>query len=206
MRKTMERGDHPETNTFDLLDAKGSQIYQSMIGALQWMATIRQLDITTAVMTMSGFRVATCTVHLERAKQLYGYLSKMRHLAIYVHTNEPDYSDLPEMEHDWSQSVYGEISELIPQEPLGKIDALTYYVDTNLMHDTISGRSVTVILHMINNTPLDKYSKNKATVERASYLDTALIRFDNAIYSSYNYSLGQKTKHIDMKRHFLKNL
>jgi hypothetical protein len=82
-------------------------MYPSMIGALQWMVTIGQLDITTAVMTMSGFRVAPCTGHLERAK--YRYLSKMRHSAMYVRTDEPDYSDLPEMEHDWSRSVYGEI-------------------------------------------------------------------------------------------------
>jgi hypothetical protein len=58
-------------------------------------------------MTMSGFRVAPCTGYLERVKQIYGYLSKMRHLAICVRTDKPDYSDLPEMEHEWSRSVYG---------------------------------------------------------------------------------------------------
>jgi hypothetical protein len=70
----------------------------------------------------------------------------MRHSAISVHTNEPDYSDSPEMEHDWSRSVYGDIQELIPQDapnPLGKMVNLTHFVDANLMHDTINGRSVT---------------------------------------------------------------
>jgi hypothetical protein len=68
----------------------------------------------------------------------------MRCLAIHVGTNEPDYSNLPEMEHDWSKLVYGEISELIPQvkpDPLGKMVTLTHYEDANLMHDSISGRS-----------------------------------------------------------------
>jgi hypothetical protein len=46
---------------------------------------------------------------------------------------------------------------------------LTHYVDANLMHDTISRRSVTSILHMINNTPLDWYSKKQATVVTATY-------------------------------------
>lgn len=32
--------------------------YQSMIGALQWIETIGRFDITTALMTMSGFRDA----------------------------------------------------------------------------------------------------------------------------------------------------
>jgi hypothetical protein len=123
-------------------------------------------------MTMSGFRVAPRNGHLERVKQIYGYLSKMRHSAIRFRTNEPDYSNLPEVEHDWSRLVYGEISELIPQyapDPLSKTVTLTHYVDTSLMHDTISGRSVTGILHMINKTPLDWYSKKQAAVETATY-------------------------------------
>jgi hypothetical protein len=168
----LEKGDHPEIDTSELLDEKGIQLYQSMIGALQWMVTIGRLDITTAVMTMSGFRIAPRVGHLERLKRIYGYLSKMRHAAIRVRTDEPDYSDLPDMEHDWKRSVYGEITELLPQDapkPLGKPVTLTHYVDANLMHDTVSGRSVTGILHMINKTPLDWYSKKQATVETATY-------------------------------------
>ena len=168
----LEKGDHPETDTSELLDTKGIQMYQSMIGALQWMVTIGRLDITTAVMTMSGFRVAPRKGHLERVKRIYGYLAKMRRSAIRVRTDEPDYSDLPDMEHDWSRSVYGEIKELIPQDapdPLGKYVTLTHYVDANLMHDIATGRSVTGILHMINKTPLDWYSKKQATVETATY-------------------------------------
>jgi hypothetical protein len=46
---------------------------------------------------------------------------------------------------------------------------LTYYVDANLMHDIITGRTVTSILHMINNMPIDWYSKKQATVETAMY-------------------------------------
>jgi len=39
------------------LDAMASD-YQSLIGALQWTLSLRRIDITTAVMAMSGFRVA----------------------------------------------------------------------------------------------------------------------------------------------------
>jgi len=37
------------------------------------------------------------------------------------------------------------------------------------MHDLATGRSVTGILHLINQTPLDWYSKKQATVETATY-------------------------------------
>jgi hypothetical protein len=64
----LEMGDHSETDSSNLLDAKVIQTYQSMIGALQWMVTIKHPNIITAVMTMLGFRVAPCTGHLERVK------------------------------------------------------------------------------------------------------------------------------------------
>ena len=120
----LEKGDHPEVDTSEFLDAKGIQQYQSMIGALQWMVTIGRFDILTAVMTMSSSRAAPRKGHLERLKRIYGYLSKMRHAAIRIRTEEPDYSDLPDLEHDWARSVYGEVKELIPHdapEPLGKL-------------------------------------------------------------------------------------
>ena len=168
----LEKGDHPELDTSEFLDPKGIQTYQSMIGALQWMVTIGRLDIITAVMTMSSFRAAPRVGHLERLKRLYGYLSKMRHAVIRIRTEEPDYSDLPDLEHDWSRSVYGEITEIIPHdapEPLGNYVTTTHYVDANLMHDILTGRSVTAMLHLVNKTPLDWYSKKQATVETATY-------------------------------------
>ena len=75
--------------------------------------------------------------------------------------------------YDWSKSVYGELEEMKPMdapEPLGQFVALTHYVNANLMHDVITGRSVTGILHhLLNKTPLDWYSKKQATVETATY-------------------------------------
>jgi hypothetical protein len=168
----LEKGDHPEVDTSELLDAKGIQMYQSMIGALQWMVTIGRFDIITAVMTMSSFRAAPRKGHLDRLKRIYGYLAKMRHAGIRIRTEEPDYSDLPDLEHDWSKSVYGEITEILPHdapEPLGKYVTLTHFVDANLMHDIVTGRSVTGILHLVNKTPMDWYSKKQATVETATY-------------------------------------
>ncbi len=45
----------------------------------------------------------------------------------------------------------------------------TPYVNANLYHDMLTGRSVTGILHLLNQTPIDWYSKKMATVETATY-------------------------------------
>jgi hypothetical protein len=159
-------------DTSELLNDEGVRNYQSLIGALQWAISIGRFDVATAVMTMSGFRVAPRQGHLDRVKRIYGYLSKMRHAVIRIRTEEPDYSDLPDMKYDWSRSVYGELSEVLPTDappPLGRYVTLTHYVDANLMHDIVTGRSVTGILHLINKTPFDWYSKKQSTVETATY-------------------------------------
>ncbi|KAG7338517.1 reverse transcriptase RNA-dependent DNA polymerase [Nitzschia inconspicua] len=168
----LERGDHPEMDTTPFLDEEKTKMYQSLIGALQWIITIGRFDVFSAVTTMSSFRAAPREGHLERVKRIYSYLHKMSDGKIRVRVEEPDYSGLPNFEFDWSRTVYGFMSELLPDdapEPLGKWVTLTHFVDANLMHDLVTGRSLTGILHLLNKTPIDWYSKKQATVETATY-------------------------------------
>ena len=77
----------------------------------------------------------------------------MKDACIRIRTDEPDYSDLPDQEYDWSYSVYGNVEEAIPEDApdsLRRSATLTSYVDANLYHDHTTGRSVTGILHLIN--------------------------------------------------------
>jgi hypothetical protein len=46
---------------------------------------------------------------------------------------------------------------------------LTHSVDANLYNNALIGRSVTGVLHFINGTPIDWYSKKQATVKSATY-------------------------------------
>jgi hypothetical protein len=62
----LEQNDHPEMDE--------TQQFQSLIGAMQWAVSIGRLDIATALMSLSSFRTMPRRGHLERAKQIYGYL------------------------------------------------------------------------------------------------------------------------------------
>ena len=96
----------------------------------------------------------------------------MKDATIRFRTGIPDYSDVTIPEYDWSESVYGNPTELIPDDaptPLGLDVLLTHYVDANLYHDFLTGRSVTGILHLVNQTPIDAFTKKQATVETATY-------------------------------------
>jgi Reverse transcriptase (RNA-dependent DNA polymerase) len=168
----LEGADHPELDDLELLEIEDIKVYQSLIGALQWVIQIGRFDITTHVMTLSRLRAAPSQGHLDRVKRIYGYLSKMRHGVIRICTKLPDYSVIPEKTYDWDYTCYEGAEELIPSDmlrPLGKEVQTTTFVDANLYHDLISGRLVTGILHLLNKTPIDWFSKLRSTVETATF-------------------------------------
>ncbi|MGH7973991.1 MAG: hypothetical protein ACREBR_00595 [bacterium] len=54
-------------------------------------------------------------------------------------------------------------------QPKGKFVRTTTFVDANLMHDVVTGRSCTGVLHFLNQTPVEWYCKRQNTVETATY-------------------------------------
>jgi hypothetical protein len=168
----LEKGNHPELDTSELLDQTEVQQYQSLYGSLQWAILLSRFDIATGVMSLSSFQALPHRGHLERAKRICSYLYRMRRATIRFCTHEPDYSDLPNVKHKWDASVYGDVEEDLPYKApprLGKQVILTHYVDANLYHNVLTGRSVTGVLHFLIGTPIDWYSKKQATVESATY-------------------------------------
>ena len=113
-------------------------------------------------MTMSRFRAAPREGHMKRLKRIYGYVKQYPKGALRVKV--PDYSGLSDTKYDWT-GIYGNIKEELPYdmpEPLGKPVITTTYEDANLYHDYMTGRSVTGILHLVNQTPIDWYCKSQA--------------------------------------------
>jgi len=168
----LEKGDHPELDISELLPPEDITKYQSLIGALQWAITLGRIDVQTAVMSMSSFRAAPRQGHLDRVRRIYGYICKMKFAALRFRTGEPDYSDVPDLHYDWAHTVYGDAQEIIPEdlpEPLGKPVLQTAYKDANLCHNMVTGKSVTAVLHLLNQTVIDSFSKQQPTVEVATY-------------------------------------
>ena len=96
----------------------------------------------------------------------------MKHATIRIRTEQPNLSGLPDQLFEWEKSVYGEVKELLPEDAprsLGKEVVTISYHDANLYHNVITGRSVTGIIHFVNKTPIDWYSKKQSTVETATY-------------------------------------
>ena len=129
-------------------------------------------------MSMSRFRLAPKIGHLETMKRLYRYLVKTKHYAIRYRTREPDYSHLPKQEYEWTRTVYGNVKEEIPKDipkPLRKRVITTTFLHANLLHDIVTGKSVTTVLHIVNTKPTDYFSKRQATVRLQPMVLTLLL-------------------------------
>ena len=61
-RSPLQKGDHPELETTAFLDDEGIEIYQSLIGAIQWAISIGHWDNQCAVMSLSSYRAQPCNI------------------------------------------------------------------------------------------------------------------------------------------------
>ena len=66
--------------------------------------------------------------------------------------------------YDWMESVYEELPHNAPKPKLNPVQTTTYK-DANLMHDLTTGRSISSIVHFLNQTPVDCFSKHQSQVE-----------------------------------------
>jgi hypothetical protein len=167
----LDSKDHPELDETELCGTEDIARFQSIIGGLQWAISLCRFDISVAVMTLSRYRAAPRTGHLDRAKRIVGYLRKFPDAAIRFRTGIPVHK-YDDPGYDWLYSVYGKITEMIPLDmpvPKGKAIRTTTYVDANLYHDYTTGRSVTGILTFLNQTPAEWYSRRQGAVETATF-------------------------------------
>ena len=172
MRTPLDENDHPELDDTQLLTEKSIQHYFTMIGYLQWLVTLGRFDIYAQVTTRSRFRSAPRKRHLERLQMMYGYVLKTKHYSTRYRIEEPDYSYLPNMKHDWPYTAYGNVLEIILNncsKPLDKSVTTITTLDANLLHCLATGASLTACLHFSNQTPTDWYCKKQATAEKATY-------------------------------------
>ena len=168
----LDKNDHPELDESPLLDDKGIKIYQSLVGACQWVIQLGRFDIAVHVMSLSSFRAAPREGHLRRMRKIYGYIMKYKHGIIRFNTDMPDLSDLPTHDHDWSNTPYAGSTEELPGNippPRGKSVRIITYADANLCHNVLNGKAVTAVLHFLNKTPIDWFSKKQNTVETATF-------------------------------------
>ena len=95
LKTPLEKNDHPELDTSEILEGHEVNHYLTMVGQLQWLITLGRFDIQAQVITMSRFQAQPRHGHLERLKRIYAYVIRTKDYATRFRTTEPDYSYLP---------------------------------------------------------------------------------------------------------------
>ncbi len=85
----LEKGDHPELDTGELLEGDDVQKCQSLIRATQWAVSLGRMDIAMAVASLSGFRVTPRSGHMDRIKRFHSCLSDFKQAMIGFCVGEP---------------------------------------------------------------------------------------------------------------------
>ena len=175
----LAKKDHPELDHSELLDDLGIKQYQSLIGALQWLVTLGRFDIHLGVATMPSFCIAPHQGHLDCLKRMYGYLKQNPAGATRFFVKIPNHEAIATaIQYDWSSSIYGNVKEeLLPDMPTprGKLVQTSTYQDANLHHDLVTGRALSGIIHLVNQTPIASYCKKQKTAETATYGSKVMV-------------------------------
>jgi hypothetical protein len=121
---------------------------------------------------MSKFNMAPREGYLKAVQRILAYLKTFPKERVIMDTSYLDHSeylvdDLP----NW-KDFYPDAEEEIPIDlPISKGPKvrITVYIDADYAHDLVSRRYITVILVMLNNTPIRWVSKRQKTVETSTY-------------------------------------
>jgi hypothetical protein len=111
--------------------------------------------------------------HFSALQHVFGYLCQHHKGRILIDVGEPPVKENLQITSGqlWSK-MYPDAQEDIPSdmpEPKGRMATITTYVDADHARDKVTCRSVSGVLMLLNNTPIQWLSKRQPTVETSTY-------------------------------------
>ena len=124
-------------------------------------------------MSLSCFCHCPHQGHIDHLKRVCGYIREFPQGVIRFRMGIPDHESVfgeQSTKYDWMETVYSCPIEEIPEdapEQKGNLVWTSTCCDANLLHDLITGRSASGLLHFLNQMPIDHFSKHQNQVESA---------------------------------------
>ena len=164
---------HAETDTSDFCSSSDMSRYRSLLGSANWVITLGRFDIQYAVSTLAQYCIAPRDGHFQALQRILGSLKEHPLGAILMDSSPPSCRKHGKFHQDcdWSE-YYPDAFEELPTHcpmPFGDPVQLTAYVDADHARNTVTRRSVTGIILLINNTPIVWISKRQRTVETSTF-------------------------------------
>jgi hypothetical protein len=163
----------PEIDVSKELDPVGASYYMSLIGVLRWMVELGRVDICVEVSLMSSQMALPRKGHLEQLYHIFAYLKNHHNSVMVFDPSEPEVDNSLFERQDWSATVYGnDLQEEMPgnmPQSRGQGFTMTAYVDSDHAGDTITRRSRTGFLVLLNCALIFWLSKKQTSIETSSF-------------------------------------
>ena len=162
----------PEVDVTPELEPAEAAYYQSLIGILRWIVELGRVDITTEVSLMSSCLALPRQGHLQQLYHLFAYLKNHHNSEMVFDPSEPDIDESKFQREDWSASVYGKGSEILPinkPEERGHGFKIRAFVDSDHAGNSLTRRSRTGFIVYLNNAPVYWSSKRQTSVQTSSF-------------------------------------
>ena len=196
----------PNTNLFayeisdDIRTEMRSRPYSKLIGSLMYAATGTRPDISFAVSTLARFMSDPHPVHWDAAKRVLRYLKGMKNLCLTFGRNENGlvgYTDADwasqAHRHSISGSVFlvsgGAISWSSRKQPIIALSTTEaeYIAASDASRELLWLRALTSELNFSSDSPTTLFCDNQSAIKVAK-----------------NGLLHARTKHIDIRYHFIR--
>jgi len=162
---------HPETDTTELLGPEDVSKYRMLNVSRNWIVTLGRFDIHYAIGTLDRYLDIQREGHLKAMLRVFGYLKTYNKRRLVINTDQPDYTKLESVRHNWTE-FYPEAKEIIPDNcpvPKGEEVIISKIFDTSHASDLVTRRSVTGIVTQLNKTIIKTCCKQQNTVETSTY-------------------------------------
>lgn len=173
----MPEGEHPELDKSPLLDETGIRLYQMMIGMAQWACTVGRLDISFAVSSLSRFNSAPREGHFALVVHLFCYLKHHKAKSLVLDAEDLEIPDElnttsfhPEFLEDYPDAKEEAAEDMsIYPTPFGRELNLSIFFDADHAHDAVTRRSITGIIILVGNAPVQWSSKRQGCIATSTY-------------------------------------
>ena len=167
----MSTGYRPKLDQSPELDAYRVNYYQGLIGVLQWIIELGQINIMIAVLMLSRYLANPRVGHLEEAIRIFAYLKYHGRSAVVFDHTTPKFDETRLAYCDWSEFYPGVRVETPPNAPelQGKEVHMTCFVNADHVRCQETRRSHTGIIIYVQRTPVVWYSKRQNAVKSSTF-------------------------------------
>ena len=172
----MTSGYFPEIYITPELGEEDSAYFHSLIGVLRWIMELGRVYINVEASILSSHLAMAREVHMQEILHVFVYLKKHMNTEMVFDPSDPEIDMNSFQRQDWGYSIYSSPGEELKEElpptmpkPLEHGFKIRCFADADHAGESLTRRSRTGFIVMLNNAPIYWHSKKQTSVETSTF-------------------------------------